>query len=267
MPHPFRRAALGAALSLPLVLSACGGGGSSAQYSGSTLNGTVLMSATAPVTGGSNVCIYAIVNGQGNPLNTGTTPPSNTGTLLTNGCISSSATGGFSQDLSTFYGPVLIQITGGTYASDATGAAAGLTPLTSTNAALQAVAFIGGGGTVNVVVSPLTTVATAIALNLPGGLTAANYATAWAKVSSEFQLGTLAVNTRPSAGDAQDLALRGVEQYLALPPGSTDDANANNLLTWNTAALGNASTVGTVSYDYTQAYNAINHLSASFNFQ
>lgn len=257
---PSRRVALGAALVSSLVLSACGGG-TSGRYDGSVLSGTVLMGSGRPVNGSgvANVCIYGIVNGQGNPLNTTVTPALNTGTLLTNGCLSSDANGKFSVDLTSFYGPVLIQITGGSYVNASTGAAASLTNLTSTNASLQAVANIGGGGTVNVVVTPLTTVATVIAGAMPNGLTPSNYASASTRVASEFQLGGLALNTQPQLGDAYDMALSGVQQYLAAAPGSTDDANANNLLTWSLTA-------SNVQGDYTSAYNTINHTTATFTF-
>ena len=259
MPSLSRRGLLAAASSLCLALAACGGG-TSGQYSGSTLDGQLLMDATAPVSAPSNVCIYGIANGQGNPLNTNVSPPTNTGTLLIPGCLASDAQGRFSADLSNFYGPVLIQIVGGSYTSRATGGAAGLTSLSTTNASLQALAFVGGGGTVNVLVTPLTTIAVAMAGAMPGGLTMSNYQTAAAKVATEFQLGSVNITSAPASGDAQDLVLRGVEQYLAFSPGASDDPNAANLLSWNTGAL------GTMSADFTSAYNTTNGTSASFSF-
>ncbi len=255
-----RRGALSAALSLCLALAACGGGTNS-KFSGSTLDGQVLMEASAPVSGSANVCLYAIANGQGNPLNTAVVPPANTGTLLATGCLNTNAQGQFAQALPAFYGPVLVQITGGSYVNRATGGSASLSALGSTNAALQAVVFVGGGGTVNVVVSPLTTIATAIALNMPGGLTMSNYAAAAAHVASEFQLGALSITSAPGSGDAQDLALRGIEDYLVTGAAVVDDPKGSNLLSWNSAAL------ATVSADYTSAYNAINGTTASFAFQ
>ena len=259
MPSLSRRGLLAAVSSLCLALAACGGG-TSGQYSGSTLNGQVLMDASAPLGGSANICIYGIANGQGNPLNTNVTPPVNTGTLLTTGCLSSDAQGQFSAPLTNFYGPVLIQVTGGVYASRATGTVITLNGLSATNAALQAMAFVGGGGTVNVVATPLTTMAVAIANTMPGGLTMGNYQAAATKVAAEFQLGGLNITSAPTSGDPQDLVLRGVEQYLAFPPGSTDDPNAANLLNWNTGAL------PTMSTDFSSAYNAINGTSASFSF-
>ncbi len=259
MPRHFRRAGLGAALVLPLLLAACGGG--SSQYDGSILNGQVLMSAGNPVTdgGNGNVCVYAVAAGQGNPLNTTVVPPANTGTLLTTSCVPTDANGNFTIDLTSFYGPVLIQVAAGSYTNAATGKTTLLPNLSSTNASLQAVADIGGGGTVNAVVTPLTTIATVKAAAMSGGLSAADYAAASASVASQFQLGSLTINTAPVAGDAYDMALAGVQEYLANAPGAIDDPNANNLLTWNLSA-------STVQADYTTAYDAINHSSASFTF-
>ena len=259
MPSLSRRGLLAAVSSLCLALAACGGG-TSGSYSGSTLDGQVLMDATAPVVGSANVCIWGIANGQGNPLNTNVSPPTNTGTLLTNGCLSTNAQGQFSADLTSFYGPVLVQIFSGSYASRATGTTVGLNSLSATNASLQAIAFVGGGGTVNVTITPLTTIAVSMANSMPGSLTMANYQTAAAKVATEFQLGGVNVTSAPASGDPQDLVLRGVEQYLAFAPGATDDPSAANLLTWNTGA------VGTMSADFTSAYNTINGTSASFSF-
>lgn len=273
MPSFFRRGPVAAALSLCLALAACGGGGSSGQFSGSTINGTVLMDANAPVGGNANVCLFGVAGGQGNPVNLTVAPPVDTGTLLTPLCISTNAQGQFSQALPNFYGPVLVQITGGVYNGFADGGAtttltALSTPSTTaaggfatTNAALQALVMVGGGGTVNVLVTPLTTIATAITTNMPGGLTMANYATAVAQVNNEFQLGNLSILNAPTTGDAQDLALRGVEEYLLLYGSSTgSDPTGYNLINWTTGVLGSVSTL------YTTAYNTINGTSASFNF-
>ncbi len=265
MPRNHSRAALGAVLPLALLLAACGGGGTNSKYEGSILNGQVLMGANQPVSsnGAGTVCVYGVVNGQGNPLNTAVSPPANTGTNLTspNLCnIPIAANGTFSVNLTSYYGPVLIQVTGGSYTNVAVanGAASSLANLASTNASLQALVQIGGGGTVNAVVTPLTTVATAM-ITPNNGLTMANYAAASTKVATEFQLGGLNINAAPVAGDAYDMALKGVQQYLAATPGTVDDPNANNLLTWNLTA-------SNVAGDYTSAYNTINNTNLTFSF-
>ena len=260
MPCHSRRAGLGAVLALSLLLAACGGG--SSQYNGSILNGQVLMSAGVPVYNGGigNVCVYALVNGQGNPLNTTVVPWSNTGTLLTNGCVPTDVNGNFSIDLSSFYGPVLIQVSAGNYTNIATATNTPLPNVSSTNSSLQAIADIGGGGTVTAVVTPLTTIATVKSQALSGGLNAANYAAASADVAGQFQLGSLSINAAPQSGDAYDKALRAVQQYLVSGPGSVDDPNGNNLLTWNASAL------PTVQSDYTSAYTQLYGASPTFSF-
>jgi hypothetical protein len=268
MPRNHSRAALGAVLPLALLLAACGGGGTNSKYEGSILSGQVLMGANQPVSsnGAGTICLYAVASkgssaGQGNPLNTAVSPPANTGTNLTspNLCnIPIAANGTFSVNLTSYYGPVLIQVTGGSYTNVANGAASLLANLASTNASLQALVQIGGGGTVNAVVTPLTTVATAM-ITPNNGLTMANYAAASTKVATEFQLGGLNINAAPVAGDAYDMALKGVRQYLAATPGTADDPNANNLLTWNLTA-------SNVAGDYTSAYNTINGTNLTFNF-
>ena len=137
------------------------------------------------------------------------------------------------------------------------------TPLpnvSSTNASLQAIADIGGGGTVTAMITPLTTIATVKSQALGGGLNAANYATASTDVASQFQLGSLSINAAPQSGDAYDKALRVVQQYLVNGPGSNDDPNGNNLLTWNTSAL------PTVQSDYTAAYTQLYGTSPAFSF-
>ena len=260
MPRPTRRAGLGALLVLPLLLAACGGG--SSQYNGSILDGQVLMSAGVPVYDGGigNVCVYALVNGQGNPLNTTVVPWSNSGTLLTNGCVPTDASGHFSIDLSSFYGPVLIQVSAGNYTNVATATNTPLPNISSTNSSLQAIAAIGGGGTVTALVTPLTTIATVKSQALPGGLNAANYTTASADVAGQFQLGSLSINAAPQSGDAYDQALRAVQQYLVSGPGSVDDPNGNSLLTWNTSML------PTMQSDYTAAYTQLYGSSPAFSF-
>ncbi|MBW4048040.1 MAG: hypothetical protein HIU89_08910 [Proteobacteria bacterium] len=259
MPRKYSRAALGAALPLTLLLASCGGGGTSTNYEGSILSGHVLMGAGQPVNGNGtgNVCLYAVTGGLGNPLNTTISPATSTGTLLTSSCFPTDANGNFSVNLTSFYGPVLIQVAGGTYTNVASGTTS-LTNLTSTNASLQALVNIGGGGTVDAVVTPLTTIATAM-ITPNSGLTLANYAAASTKVAGEFQLGGLNINAAPVAGDAYDKALKGVQEYLVAAPASTDDPNANNLLTWNLTA-------SNVQGDYTSAYNVINNTALTFTF-
>ncbi|MDD4886276.1 MAG: hypothetical protein PHO64_05050 [Thiomonas sp.] len=272
------RISLGAALLGSLALAGCGGGTSSTNYEGSTVTGQVLMGAA---TGGgavngngtNNVCAYAIVNGQGNPLTTTVTPYTSYGTLLV--CVPSGADGSFSMNLTSFYGPVLLQVVGGTYSYK--GTSYGLNSLTSTelnlaasasnaalatNASLQAMVSVGGGGTVSANITPLTTFAVA-RITPNSGLTMANYDASLQHIAGQFGLGSLALATAaPTAGDAYDQALLGVDQYLfnmGTTLGATNDPYGANLLNWTNLA--------TVSTDYSAAYNTANGTTGvSFNF-
>ncbi|MGA8008769.1 MAG: hypothetical protein WCA24_05175 [Thiomonas sp.] len=271
------RISLSAALLGSLALAGCGGGTSGTNYSGSTVVGQVFMSAAADGgavngNGTSNVCAYAIVNGQGNPLNTTVLPYANTGTLLV--CAPSAADGSFSMNLTSYYGPVLLQVVGGTYSYQ--GKSYGLNSLTSTslnlaasasnaalatNASLQAMVSVGGGGTVTANITPLTT--SAVARITPNsGLTMANYASSLQTIATEFNLGSVNLATAvPGSGDAYGQALLGVDQYLAnmTPYGATTtDPYGAYLLNWTSLTQ--------VSADYSTAYNTANGTSAAFSF-
>jgi hypothetical protein len=264
---------LGAALATSLALTSCGGGGT--NYDGSILSGTVLMGYNNPVvavtaTGATsptpNVCFFAAQNGwsTANPVNTTTSPPTSTGTQLTSSCVATDANGHFSVDLTnSAYGPVVIQVTGGTYDN---GTALVPPNLQSTNASLQAIAQSAGGGTVSFVVTPLTTIATM--LTYKAGISAANYATASTQVAHFFTPTASAqtivpvgnINVAPtSATDPYNLALLGVQTYLAA--GLSSDATGSQLLSWNLSGD------TTMASDYTAAFNQANTgYNATFSF-
>lgn len=268
------RISLGTALLGSLALAGCGGGSTNTNYSGSTVVGQVLMGASSPVNGNGtlNVCAYAVVNGQGNPLITTALPYTNTGTLLS--CVPSGSDGSFSMNLTSFYGPVLLQVVGGTYSYK--GASQALNSLTSTalnltvsdanaalatNASLQAMVNVGGGNTVTANITPLTTVAVA-RITPNSGLTLANYSASLQNIAGQFGLGSLALATAvPASGDAYDKALMGVDQYLlnmGTTLGASNDPYGAHFLNWTNLA--------TVSTDYSSAYNTANGTSQAFNF-
>ncbi|HOI67635.1 MAG TPA: hypothetical protein PLD03_13650, partial [Thiomonas arsenitoxydans] len=95
------------------------------------------------------------------------------------------------------------------------------------------------------------------------GLTLANYTASLQNIAGQFGLGSLALATAvPTAGDAYDKALIGVDQYLlnmGTTLGATDDPYGANLLNWTN--------LPTVSADYSTAYNQANGTTGvSFNF-
>jgi len=278
-----------------LLLTACGGGGSSAQYEGSIVTGQVLMGPQYPgdtsggPVAGATVCAYAFL-ANGSPLytiNYGALPYTYNITPAAT-CQTTAANGSFSFNLlNGVYGPVLLQASGGSYQFGASSSALKsytLNPLTSTNLSfltttstnyfiasnttLQAVVNVGGGGTVSTNITPLTTFAVARG-NPINGFTVATYQNNLGNVAAQLGIsgvGNLATaipgNPASDPNASYGQAMLGVAQYLATmtPNGTnTDDPYSANLLNWTNLA--------TVSADYTTAYRTINSGStASFSF-
>ncbi|MGE0072988.1 MAG: hypothetical protein AB7S55_07995 [Thiomonas sp.] len=289
------RPLLGLTLLGSLLLTACGGGGSSAQYEGSIVTGQVLMGPQYPgdtsggPVAGATVCAYAFL-ANGSPLytiNYGALPYTYNITPAAT-CQTTTANGSFSFNLlNGVYGPVLLQAYGGSYQFGASSSAlksytlnqltsANLSFLTTTstnyfiasNTTLQAVVNVGGGGTVSTNVTPLTTFAVARG-NPVNGFTVATYQNNLSNVAAQLGISGVAnlatavpgaPTSDPNASYGQ--AMLGVAQYLATmtPNGTnTDDPYGANLLNWTNLA--------TVSADYTAAYRAINSGStATFSF-
>jgi len=289
------RLPLGLTLLSSLLLTACGGGGSSAQYEGSIVTGQVLMGPQYPgdtsggPVAGATVCAYAFL-ANGSPLytiNYGALPYTYNITPAAT-CQTTAANGSFSFNLlNGVYGPVLLQASGGSYQFGASSSALKsytLNPLTSTNLSfltttstnyfiasnttLQAVVNVGGGGTVSTNITPLTTFAVARG-NPINGFTVATYQNNLGNVAAQLGIsgvGNLATaipgNPASDPNASYGQAMLGVAQYLATmtPNGTnTDDPYSANLLNWTNLA--------TVSADYTTAYRTINSGStASFSF-
>ena len=289
------RLPLGLTLLASLLLTACGGGGSSAQYEGSIVTGQVLMGPQYPgdtsggPVAGATVCAYAFL-ANGSPLytiNYGALPYTYNITPAAT-CQTTAANGSFSFNLlNGVYGPVLLQAYGGSYQFGASSSALksySLNQLTSTNLSfltttstnyfiasnttLQAVVNVGGGGTVSTNITPLTTFAVARG-NPINGFTVATYQNNLGNVAAQLGIsgvGNLATaipgNPASDPNASYGQAMLGVAQYLATmtPNGTnTDDPYSANLLNWTNLA--------TVSADYTTAYRTINSGStASFSF-
>jgi hypothetical protein len=179
MTHALARV-LPAVASIALVasLAACGGGGGGGDVvpgpaPATSLSGNVVK---GPVSG-ATVTAYSIAAGMmGTPL----------GTAVTD------AQGGFAMPMANASGPVMLQMAGGTYTDEATGAKVTLAPGQVMTAVLSSLA----GGTASVQVTPLTAMAQAMAAGMPGGMTAANIDAANAAVGAYFMIGDI-VHTRP----------------------------------------------------------------------
>ena len=144
---------LGTVLFLCLLMTGCGGGGGSSSAPGpATISGQAVK---GPIAGGT-VTAYAIAAGApGNALDSTITD----------------ADGNYSLTIEGYSGPMLLEITGGSFIDEATGAAIDLpaTPGSGLRAVIGSVA----GGNLEVQITPLTTLAAARAAQMSGGLTTA----------------------------------------------------------------------------------------------
>lgn len=104
------------------------------------------------------------------------------------------ATGAFTMSMGNYAGPVMLQMSGGTYTDEATGAPMAMGPGDIMTAVLPTIA---AGATVNgVAVTPLTAMAQAMAQHMAGGLTDANITAANTAVGNYFMVHDI-VHTQP----------------------------------------------------------------------
>ena len=161
-----RRAHLAGIVLAGALLAACGGGGGGVpSTTGSTISGNAI---DGPINGGT-VAAYAISGGaKGAMLASATTD----------------ASGHFALSLGSYGGGVMLQVSGGNYLDDATGA---VTSMTSGTVMTAVLGSIGAGGTLSgIEVTPVTSMAQAYALGMAGGMTDANIAAANAALGSYF---------------------------------------------------------------------------------
>ena len=211
-------------LSAAALLVACGGGGSSAPAV-----------ATTTISG-------SAVKG---PVNGATVTVKDASTGATLGSTTTGTGGTYSLSVA-FSGDVIVEVSGGTYTDEATGAA---TPLSTP----MKVVLAAGGGTVTGVVTPLTTMAFNSAFPTGTKPTSAGFKTVATALATQFKLtGIDLATTVPTVSgslDAYGKALVGISRYLK------DNGAALGSLT--TAALSNAQWV-TFSGTFASAYNAAN---------
>ncbi|OIQ91986.1 hypothetical protein GALL_261220 [mine drainage metagenome] len=147
------------------LLSACGGGGGGSALPASSLAGNAI---DGPVNG-ATVAAYSISNGA-------------KGVLLAN--ATTDAAGHFTLDLGSYAGAVMLQVSGGSYLDDATGAT---TPMASGTVMTAVVQSIGAGGALEgIQITPVTSMAQVYAQGMSGGMTDANIATANAALGNYF---------------------------------------------------------------------------------
>jgi hypothetical protein len=146
-------------------------GSNGAVGAGGTTTGMVSGTATMGPVAGATVTAFAVANG------------------MVGAQVGSAATdtgGNFAVPIGSYAGPVLLQVTGGTYPDEATGSTMSMQAGDALTACLPPVST--GAATTGVQVTPLTTMAHARARAMTGGMTDANVAAAQAAVGSYFSV-------------------------------------------------------------------------------
>ncbi|MBC7381168.1 MAG: hypothetical protein H7346_27535 [Burkholderiaceae bacterium] len=224
-----------AALAAAAVLVACGGSDAPAAGSAST---TITGAAVKGPVNGATVNVYRIDAGgvKGALLATTTT----------------GAGGSYSVTLTGYTGDVLIEVTGGTYTDEATGATR---PLAET----MRVATTSGseGGTITGIVTPLTTAAYSLGqVGGSGGVTIATYGAALNSIAAQFNLSAInLVTTMPAVTgttNAYGQMLRAVSQYVA------NGGTLNTFLNWTSPS--------SFQVAFSNAYGTINGTPVTFTF-
>ena len=154
------------------VLAACGGGGSSGA-TGTNLPVSGAISGTVVKGPMSNAAVaaYGISGGQ-------------MGTQIA--AATTDANGNFTMTIGGYAGPVLLQVSGGSYTDEATGTTMTMAPGDMMTAVMPSIA----AGTTNsgVQVTPVTAMAQAMASHMAGGMTDANIAAASTAMGSYFSV-------------------------------------------------------------------------------
>lgn len=155
-----------------LLATGCGGGGGAAVDGvGSGGTGYVVGVATKGPMSNATITAYGISNGQlGAQIATATT----------------AADGAFTMPIGSYAGPMMLQVSGGSYTDEATGTAMSMAPGDVMTAVIPSVA----AGTTNsgVQVTPVTAMAQAMAQRMSGGMTEANIAAANTAMGSTFSV-------------------------------------------------------------------------------
>jgi len=153
------------------VLNGCSGGGDSLAGVGSGGTGNISGFAIKGPMGNATVNAYGISSGQiGAQIATATT----------------AADGAFSLSIGSYAGPVMLQVSGGSYTDEATGIVMPMAPGDVMTAVLPTVAA--GANTSGIQVTPVTAMAQAMAQHMTAGLTDANIAAANTAMGNYFSV-------------------------------------------------------------------------------
>ncbi len=159
------------------LLNGCGGGGGggTTAASGGIISGTAVK---GPVDGGT-VTAFAVTNGtMGVQLDSGTTD----------------SQGNFKLSIGDYSGPVMLQLSGGTFVDEATGTAMTMSPGNVMTAVTPPVTS--GEIMTGIQMTPLTSMAQAMANNMAGGMTGTNIAAANTFVGTYFMVNDI-LHTQP----------------------------------------------------------------------
>lgn len=162
-----------------LMLTACGGGGgdgdsSSGTPPSSTNSVTIRGNAVKGPVSGATIAAFAI-NADGAP-----------GEMI--GSTQTDGSGNFSMTLNRASGPLMIQMSGGSYMDEATGT--NMTMLAN-DVMTSAIPSISGSTLAGVQITPLTSMAQSLAAHTPGGMNAENITRANAAVGQYFGVGDI----------------------------------------------------------------------------
>ena len=158
-----------AIVAMLLFESACGGGGSSIDVGsgGTGISGAVTKGPLSNAT----VKAYAIAGGQ---------PGAQIGSAITD------ANGNYTMTLGAYAGPVMLQVSGGSYKDEATGS---VLPMAPGDVMAAVVASVASGTTVTgMQITPVTSMAQARAQQMTGGMTESNIAAANTAMGNYFSV-------------------------------------------------------------------------------
>lgn len=157
---------------MSLIEAACGGGGGSVDSVGSGGTGIINGAVTKGPLSNATVNAHGIASGQmGSQIGSATTD----------------ANGNYTMTIGSYTGPVMLQVSGGNYTDEATGALVAMASGDVMAAVMQSVAS--GANISGIQITPITSMAQARAQQMTGGMTDANIATANVALGRYFSVG------------------------------------------------------------------------------
>lgn len=153
------------------MIAGCGGGGGGSGAPASAPTGTIRGTVSKGPVSGATVRAYAVTNGaKGSQLGSGQTD----------------ANGNFTMTVDTYSGPLMLQVHGGSYVDEATGARMNMLDADDMTCVVPSVSITTGSTLPGIQVTPLTSMAQAWALHMTGGMSASNITTANARVGAAY---------------------------------------------------------------------------------